>query len=104
MNTSGFIRGMMLKNKTTDEFMDVVVNAISREFEEHVHLLDVGDGYVITMKEYKIGLGKQFVDIIKSHYGIDRMILEEFERQGFPLDKNRSQYIQYCFGNYSAKK
>lgn len=104
MNTSGFIRGMMLKNKTTDEFMEVVVRAIRLEFDLDVHLLDIGDAYLITMKEYKIGLGKQFVDIIKTHYGIDRLILEEFERQGFTFDRNRSQYIQYCFGNYSGKK
>jgi|SRR5690625_839223 len=104
MNTSGFIRSLMLKNKTTDEFMDVVVRALSREFEENVHLLDIREGYLITMNAYKIALGKQFVDIIKSAYGIDRMILEEFERQGFVFDRNRSQYIQYCFGNYTGKK
>lgn len=104
MNTSGFIRGLMLAHQTTDAFMEVVVRAIRREFERDVHLLDIGDGYVITMSEYQIALGKQFVDIIKSHYGIDRLILEEFERQGFKFDKNRSQYIQYCFGNYTGTK
>ena len=45
-----------------------------------------------------------FIDEIKSPYAVDRYILEEFEKQGFNFDRNRSQYIQYCFGNYVGVK
>ncbi|MBX4270035.1 hypothetical protein [Clostridium estertheticum] len=28
------------------------------------------------------------------------MKVQEFEKQGFKFNRNRSQYIQYCFGIY----
>lgn len=29
------------------------------------------------------------------------LLLEQFEEQGFKFDRNRSQYIQYCFGIFN---
>lgn len=100
MNTSGFLRGYMAKNMNAEDFIKVVVTALSREFEEKVKLENINDdGFLITMKDYMVTMSKEFIDKLKSPYGIDRFILEEFESQGFKFDKNRSQYIQYCFGN-----
>lgn len=100
MNTSGFLRGYMAKNMNAEDFIKVVVTALSREFEEEVKLENINDdGFLITMRDYMVTMSKEFIDEIKSPYGIDRFILEEFESQGFKFDKNRSQYIQYCFGN-----
>jgi hypothetical protein len=45
-------------------------------------------------------MSKELINKLKSPYGVDKFIFEEFERQGFKLDRNRSQYIQYCFGIY----
>jgi len=49
-------------------------------------------------------MSKKFIDDIKSPYGVDKYILEDFEKQGLIFDRTRSQYIQYCFGNYVGVK
>lgn len=103
MNTTGFIRGYMSKNMVGEDFIGVVVSALNREFEEienGVKVDKINDEFIITMDEYSLTLSKKLIDNLKSPYGIDKYILEEFEKQGFNFDRDRSQYIQYCFGNY----
>lgn len=103
MNTSGLIRGYMAKNMKTEEFMQMVISALNMEFDdimEGVILKTTGNKFIIRMEEYEVILEKEFAEKIKSPYGIDKYILDEFEKQGFKPDKNRSQYIQYCNGNY----
>lgn len=101
MNTTGFIRGYMAKNMNDDDFIKIVVVALSREFEEDVKLKNVNkDEFLISIKDYKVILSKELIKKLKSPYGIDKFILEEYENQGFNLNKNRSQYIRYCFGIY----
>lgn len=41
MNTSGYIRGYMAKNMNAVEFMNVVFNALRREFEEEELTLEI---------------------------------------------------------------
>lgn len=103
MNTSGYIRGYMAKSMKAEEFIVVVVSALNKEFEEiknGVRLDKINDEFIVSMDEYGVTLSKELMNKLKSPYGIDKYILEEFEKQGFNLDRNRSQYIQYCFGNY----
>lgn len=105
MNTTGFIRGYMAKNMSAKDFIKVVVKALSREFEEEVQLKDINnDGFSITMKDYSITISKELIDKLKSPYGVDKYILDKFEEQGFNFDRDRSQYIQYCFGNHVGTK
>ena len=50
MNTSGYIRGYMAKNMSAVEFMNVVFNALRREFEEEELTLEItNDNFQITM-------------------------------------------------------
>ena len=103
MNTSGYIRGYMSKNMKAEEFIVVVVSALNKEFVEiknRVRLDKINDEFIVTMDEYVITLSKELIAKLKSPYRVDKYILEEFEKQGFNFDRNRSQYIQYCFGNY----
>lgn len=103
MNTSGYIRGYMAKNMKAEDFIVVVVTALNREFEEiknGVKLDKINDDFIVAIDEYILTLRKALIDRLKSPYGVDKYILEEFEKQGFNFDRNRSQYIQYCFGNY----
>lgn len=91
----------MAKNMNAEYFIKVVVTAISREFEEEVKLENINDDeYLIVMKGYSVKMSRELIDELKSAYGVDRYILGELEKQGFIFDRNRSQYIQYCFGNY----
>lgn len=101
MNTTGFIRGYMSKGMRGEEFIKVVVRALGREFEEEIKIDKINsDDNLISMNEYSVIISDELIEDLKSPYGIDRFILEEFEKQGFVLDNNRSQYIEYCFGNY----
>ncbi|MBU5439881.1 hypothetical protein KQI42_17860 [Tissierella sp. MSJ-40] len=103
MNTTGFIRGYMAKNMSAEDFIKVVVTALSREFEEEVKLEKINDDkYLIAMDGYSITMNKELIDELKSPYGLDKYILENFENQGIIFDRNRSQYIKYCFGNYNG--
>jgi hypothetical protein len=105
MNTFGIQRGYMAKNMRAEEFINVVIVALSREFEKEVKLEIINENeFRISLGNYKIKMSKELIEKHKTPYGIDRFILEAFERQGFKFDRNRSQYIQYCFGIYNGRK
>lgn len=99
MNTLGFQRGYMAKNMNAEDFVKVIVKALSREFQKEVSLDKTKNNkFIVSLGEYKTKLSKEFIDEHKTPYGLDRFILEDFEKQGFKFEINRSQYIQYCFG------
>lgn len=101
MNTSGIQRGYMAKNMKAEEFIKVVVNALSMEFGKEVKLKTINEkDFRITLDNYEVTMSNELINKLKSPYGVDRFILEAFERQGFKYDRNRSQYIQYCFEIY----
>lgn len=104
MNTSGIARGYMSKNMEAEEFIEVVVRALSREFEKEVELESISDNeFKITFEDFVVIMNKELINKLNKPYGIDRLILESFEEQGFIFDWNRSQYVQYCFGVYNGK-
>ena len=99
MNTLGFQRGYMAKNMKVEEFLKVVIKAISMEFEKEVRIENIGEDQIrIVIDSYEVSVSMKYLEEIKSPYAIDRYILENLEKEGFSLDRNRSQYIQYCFG------
>ena len=105
MNTSGIARGYMSKNMKAEEFIKVVVRALSCEFEKEVELEKISDyEFEITLDDFVVIMNKELISKLNKPYGIDRFILEAFEDQGFIFDRNRSQYVQYCFGNYDGVK
>jgi hypothetical protein len=105
MNTSGVLRGYMSKNMKAEEFIKVVVKALSCEFEKEFELERIScDEFKIALGDFVVIMSKELINKRKSSYGIDRFILESFEEQGFIFDKNGSQYIQYCFGVYNGCK
>lgn len=104
MNTSGIARGYMSKNMEAEEFIKVVVRALSCEFEKEVELESINDNeFKITFEDFVVIMNKELINKLNKPYGIDRFILESFENQGFIFDRNRSQYVQYCFGVYNRK-
>lgn len=101
MNTTGIARGYMSKNMRAEEFIKVVTKALSCEFEKEVELESISDDeFKITLDDYVVIMNKELINKLNKPYGIDRFILESFEEQGFTFDRNRSQYIKYCFGIY----
>jgi len=105
MNTSGMQRGYMAKNMKAEEFLKVVLTALTREFEKEYKLESINDNeFRINLGDYKININKELIEKYKTPYGLDKFILGELEKQGFKFSRNRSQYIQYCFGNYNGAK
>ena len=105
MNTLGIQRGYMAKNMKAEEFIKVVKKALSCEFKKEVELESISDDeFKITLDNFVVIVSKELINKLKSPYGIDRYILEAFEDQGFIVDRNRSQYIQYCFGVHNRCK
>lgn len=93
---------MEIKYINEKEFIKVVIKALSTEFEKEFRLEIVGrDEFKISLGDYSVIMSKDLIKKLKSPYGIDRFILEQFEDQGFKFDRNRSQYIQYCFGIFN---
>ena len=103
MNTLGMLRGYMAKSKDTKRFIEQIVETLNKEFQEvkeGVKLETTDKEFIITMDKYELIISKDKAEELKSPYGIDKHILDEFDKQGFKFDKNRSQYIQYCYGNF----
>lgn len=101
MNTTGFIRGYMAKNMTASEYLDVVVKALSAEFDSKIIVESISQSNIrIVMDNYEVITNIKDISELSKPYGIDKFILQSFSKQGFKFDINRSQYIQYCFGIY----
>lgn len=100
MNTTGFIRGYMAKNMSAESFIMVVVEALAREFEEEVNTISIKQNkYEILFKDYRVSINIDLIDELKSKspYAVDKFLLQEFRKQGFSFDEDRSQYVRYCF-------
>lgn len=104
MNTTGFIRGYMAKNLSTEKFIEVVRKALSTEFETEVELKAFDNKFKMTMEDYSVTMSREFLEENQGPYSIDKYILNEYRKQGFNFDINRSQYIQYCHGIYNSAK
>ena len=105
MNTTGMLRGYMSKNMKAEEFIKVATKALSCEFEKEFDLESIcDDEFKITLDDFVVIMNEELINKLNKPYGIDRFILEAFEKQGFIFDRNRSQYVQYCFGNYDGVK
>lgn len=101
MNTTGFIRGYMAKSMNASEYLEVVVKALSTEFDSKVIVESISQSNIrIVMDNYEVITNIKDISELSKPYGIDKFILQSFAKQGFKFDINRSQYIQYCFGIY----
>lgn len=110
LNSSGWARAMMSQRYSEHQFLKVVVNIFSREFEMEVKLMWKAEetflsgveskAALIKMGEYAAELdGKLVAELqARSPYSLDRYILERFCEQGFSFDRKRSQYIRHVFG------
>lgn len=101
MNTCGIWRGYMAKNYESEKFIRHVAECLSKEFKKEFRVDEIKkDEFEITMDKYKTRMTKKYIKEHQNVYNLDRLILEDFRKQGFEYDKHRSQYIEYCFGIY----
>lgn len=106
MNTSGWIRGMMSKNMSDYEFFNHVAECITREFEEEAVPIFTDSFYGISFMGYTFIIERDLVSSLraKGAYALDRYIYERLEEKGLRIDKERSQYIRYCFGVFYSRE
>ena len=81
------LRGYMSKNMKAEEFIKVVVKALSCEFEKEVELESISyDEFKIILDDCVVLINKKIINKFKNPYGSDRFILEAFEAQGFIME------------------
>jgi hypothetical protein len=100
MNTTGFLRGYMAKNMSSERFINIVAEVIAKEFDEKVQVIsETLNEHSILFKGYRVNVNSNLIDQLKgkSPYAVDRLLLSEFRKQGFTFDDKRSQYLMYCF-------
>lgn len=99
MNTTGFIRGYMAKNMENEKFLIHVLDCLKQEFGFTTNLNIDEDNYKIVIENYEVNLNKEECRKLQERgaYILDRYILEDLEAKEFKFDKERSQYIRYCF-------
>ncbi len=106
MNVTGFIRGYMAKNLNVNEFIERVLNTMSKEFEFNYSIKEDNEEFIITLGEYNLKIVKEEAKKLKEKgpFALDRYILDLMQSNGFDYDINRSQYIEYCNGIYKNCK
>lgn len=106
MNISGWIRGMMSKNMSGYGFFNHVTQCITKEFEEEAVPIFTDSFYGVRFMDYTVILEKDLVNTLrlKGAFSLDRYIYEGLEKKGFKIDKERSQYIRYCFGVFYKRE
>ena len=105
MNTTGFIRGYIAKNMTAESFINVIIEALSKEFQVEVKINNISKGvYEIKFNNYRVNLNDNLINELKSKspYAVDKFLLSELREQGFDFDERRSQYIRYCFVHFET--
>ncbi len=65
MNTSGIQRGYMVKNMKAEEFIKIVVNALSMEFGKEVKLkiINVVKEFEISLDNYEVTMSNELINI-----------------------------------------
>lgn len=99
MNTTGFIRGYMAKNMENEKFLAHVLECLGKEFDFNITLSLKEYNYEISIEKYKINLAKEECKSLQDRgaYALDKYILNALKEQGFEFNKERSQYIGYCY-------
>ena len=102
MNIIGFLRGYMSKNMSSKDFIETVIDTISKEFEIKYSLKEVNENYSIHIGEYyfEIPIEEAKKYQAKGAFALDKYILSLMQTKGFIYDVNRSQYIDYYNGIY----
>ena len=85
MNTTGFLRGYMAKNMSAQKIINVIIDGISKEFEDEVKIAIALQGYEIVFKKYRVVISNKVINELKSKspYAVDKFLLMEFRKQGF---------------------
>ena len=106
MNIMGFLRGYMSKNLDIYDFLDKVLDILSKEFEIGYSFKEENNNFLISLGEYNFEISKDEARSYqeKGAFALDKYVLNILKGKGFTYDVNRSQYIEYCSGIYKNCK
>lgn len=110
MDTSIWVRSIVNKQFSPEEFFKHVVSIIGKEFKLTTYISIHTEVYKFFMEEFEIIISKKQVKRLQRSglYLLDKYILDKLEDQGLEFNINRSKYIRCCYGifndDYSAEK
>lgn len=107
MNTTGFIRGLMSKNVSSEDYLKHVTTTVEQQLQEwdpsyEVFVMKLSNYEIIVKKElqyYNLTLPEAEVIALqdKSPYSLDRKIWSELVDQGLQLVWGTGNYLEYVF-------
>lgn len=100
MDTSIWVRSIVNKQFSPEEFFKHVAYIIGKEFNLPTHISIHTEVCKFFMGEFEIIISKKHIERLQKHglYLLDKYILDELEEQGFEFSINRSKYIKCCYG------
>lgn len=110
MNAQGWLRGMMAKNYSSTEFLQLVVTTIHRQLHCWDETIDVvlyenmfdKNNFEIKIIEegitYHIFLDKKKVSKLQKDwaFALDQFLWEQLISKGFTIRKSDGNYLTYC--------
>lgn len=110
MNAQGWIRGMIAKNYSSTEFLQLVVTTIQRQLQRWDETIDVvlyenmfdKNNFEIKIIEegitYCIFLDKKKVSKLQKDwaFALDQFLWEQLISKGFTIRKSDGNYLTYC--------
>ncbi|MBU9714923.1 hypothetical protein [Evansella tamaricis] len=107
MNTTGFIRGLMSKNLSNDEFLKCISQTIEHQLQEwhedySVFIMKLANYEIVVKREnvyYNVSLSAAELDYLqnRSPYSLDFKIWTELETLGLKITKGPGNYLHYVF-------
>ncbi|MDQ0257052.1 hypothetical protein J2S74_004497 [Evansella vedderi] len=107
MNTTGFIRGLMSKNVSNEDYLKHVTSTVEQQLQEwdpeyKVFVMKLSNYEIIVKKEfqyYQLSLPETELSALqnKSPYSLDKKIWSELVHQGLHLEWGPGNYLEYVF-------
>lgn len=104
MNISGFTRGILAKNYSSEKYLLHVCDVIERQLKEwddeyEVMAMKLVDYELVVKKEnkyYEMVLSEKDIETLqnKSPFSLDRHVWKELERQGLEIVRGYGNYIE----------
>ncbi|WP_251552700.1 hypothetical protein [Neobacillus muris] len=105
MNISGFARGLMSRNYSTERFLLHVANCVEgqlKEWDEQYEVLVLklkNYEFIVKMndRDYYLSISEEEITALQQMdaFALDQKIWKELEGQGLPIERGHGNYIDY---------
>lgn len=103
MNTSIWVRSLITKQYSKEQFFKYVAESIGKEFQKDIKVNISEEIYELIIENNVIRVEKDKVHKLQNTglYFLDRHILDELKNQGIKFDIRKSNYLKYCYGIFN---